>query len=97
MLINPVGTAPRTKARVTIITSLIMTGLSFCEPLGVGVAGVPVDDAADEGGLIFDTFLNIAASGELGDRPNSSVTITIRFILITIKNSHNKFITKITL
>lgn len=90
MVINPVGTAARTKAKVIIIMSLIMTGLSLCEPLGVGGLGVPVDDAADEGGLILDTFLNIAASGELGDSPKSSVTIT-RFILITIiKNSHTK-------
>lgn len=90
MVINPVGTAARTKAKVIIIMSLIMTGLSLCEPLGVGGVGVPVDDAADEGGLILDTFLNIAASGELADSPKSSVTVT-RFILITIKkNSHTK-------
>ncbi|PNX65903.1 hypothetical protein L195_g054777, partial [Trifolium pratense] len=69
-------TAPRTMAKVTIITSVIITGLRLYEPLdGVGVfAVVPVDEADDEdvGGFIFDAFLKIAASGELGDKPKSS-------------------------
>jgi hypothetical protein len=73
-------TAPRTMANVTIITSVIITGLRLYESLdGVGVVGVvvPVDEADDEedaGGFIFEAFLKIAASGELGDKPKSSVT-----------------------
>jgi hypothetical protein len=73
-------TAPRTMANVTIITSVIITGLRLYESLdGVGVDGVvvPVDEADDEedaGGFIFEAFLKIAASGELGDKPKSSVT-----------------------
>jgi hypothetical protein len=73
--------APRTMAKVTIITSVIITGLRLYESLdGVGVVGVvvPVDEADDDeddaGGFIFEAFLKIAASGELGDKPNSSVT-----------------------
>ncbi|GAU16659.1 hypothetical protein TSUD_326090 [Trifolium subterraneum] len=66
--------------KVTIITSVIITGLRLYEPLddGVGVVGVvvPVDEADDEdaGGFIFEAFVKIAASGELGDKPKSSVT-----------------------
>lgn len=76
LLINPVGTEATTMAKVTIITLLIITGLRLDEPpVLAGVVGdVVVAAAADEGGFVFETFLKIAASGELGDRPRNSVT-----------------------
>jgi len=84
MLINPAGTAARTMAKITVITLLVMTGLRLDEPLrlaGVGVVGVAVDAAADGEGFVFEAFLKIAASGELADRPRSSVTTPIVMLL----------------
>lgn len=58
--------------------SVIIRGLRKDEPLGlvVAVVGSAVAEEA-EGGVSFDAFVKIAASGELGDRPRSSVTIQI--------------------
>lgn len=88
MLITRVGIAIRTMAKATTIMSMIIGGLiifpyeSFSLCCAVEVC-FPVDD----GGVTFEAFVKIAASGELGGRPRSSV-ITInsnsKYILVSI-------------